>query len=232
MENTNIQQVVLDYLSKVIIESEQDRINICAWIYRKISTEDVDSVELFRFFLENADDVESDDSAKANEVFSEADVKEYRKKYATLTDAVFEKVLAENYSETHFYKKLWESINESVIFDTEKAKIFALYYIWIDVRIPYYQLGDGLSMTNQKFSEITTRIRGDIKKARFILKTNKFDQRTNRSSILLELIEKQSSFEERTVLLAHVISFLKPTISESILRDILHAKGIQEQEAK
>lgn len=229
MENTNMQQVILDYLSKVTNDSEQDRINICAWIYSKITTEDVDSVDLFRFFLENADDIESDASAKANDIFSEADVKEYTKKYGSLTDAVFEKILAENHPETQFYKKLWESINESVIFDTEKARIFALYYIWIDIRIPYYQLGNGMSMTNQKFSEITNSIKGDIKKARFILRTNIFDKRSNRSSILLELIEKQPSVEERTVLLAHIISFSKPTINEALIREIIQAKSIQEQ---
>lgn len=232
MEGFDMQKKILEYLSTVINDSEQDRINICAWVYKTISTSGKNAPELFRFFLEKADDVTSKDIAKAEVLFTEIDVKEYRKKYGSLTDAFFEKLLAENYSEEQFYNKLWQGINETLFFDTEKARIFAFYYIWIDVRIPYYQLDDGLSMTNKRFSEITDAIKGDIKKARFILKTNIYDAKTNRASVLLNLIEEQSSFENRTVLLAHIISFLKPTVKESLLRDIMRAKGIEVQEAK
>lgn len=231
MTGLGYQNSIIEYLSHVTNESEQDKLNICAWVYSRISESGENASAVLKFFFENADNIESDDSWNAEIVFSESDAREYRKKYGALTDAIFEKLIAENLPEEQFYEKLWESINGLALFDTAKIKAFAIYYIWIDVRIPYYQLNEGMHMSNQRFAEITNGIRDDITKARFILRTNKFESRTKRASVLLELLDSHASFEERTVLMAHIISFLKPALNDSILRELLNASGLGQQDA-
>lgn len=51
----------------------------------------------------------------------------------------------------NFYGELWKkAIAKSSILEQQKERIYALYRIWIDGRIPYIQPEDGLKMTNEK----------------------------------------------------------------------------------
>ena len=82
-------------------------------------------------------------------------------------------------------------------------------------------------MSNQNFQNISIKLQEDIQKARFILNTNYYTQRTNRASELLTLLEThQSSKEEQAVLMAQILSF-SSTISSRLLREFV-AKMLDE----
>ena len=217
MESNVVNKEIKEYLSHVKIDSKEERLNLCSWVYKKVK-DSINPEHSFHFFLANVDSIDSDDSMTVVEEYSSADLKALKEEFGNLTDAIFEKILKENLEEDAFYSKLWTSITKNPMLDSEASKVFAIYYILIDARIPYYKLSDGMSMPNPKFAEISKQIEKDIEKARFILRTNRFEQRTNRASVMLELIDSYKDDEKRVVLMAHILSLSsKPTDMSRLL---------------
>lgn len=220
MENNAINLEIKNCLLHVKLDSKEDRINLCAWVYRKIK-DATSPEENFQFFLDNADTIDSDETVEIKKLYSDDDLKRLKEEYASIVNPILNKILKENLQTSEFYKKLWNSLMRNPILDSEESKIFAIYYILIDARIPYFQLSDGMSMSNNKFAELTDLVVKDIEKARFILSTNKFDQRTCRASVLLELLEAHDKLEERVVLMAHILSISSKLINQSRLLELL-----------
>ena len=131
---------------------------------------------------------------------------------AKIVDASFEQILLKNLVENEFYQKLWDFISTSTSLESDDARAFAIFHIWKDYRIPYFQLEDGMYMQNEEFKKCSEELYGKIQKARFILSTQLFKQRTSRASVLLDLINSLKTEKEKTVLLAHILSF--PTQEE------------------
>ena len=158
----------------------------------------------------------------AETIISEETAKILHRQYSEVVDALFEQVLDQNLPEDQFYSKIWKMISESPSFEDNNAKAFALYYIWIDARIPYFQLENGLAMSNNEFRELSESLISSIQKARFIMHTSLFKQRTSRASVLLNLLDNFSDEKERAVLMAHIISFAVPSESHhTALRELL-----------
>lgn len=222
MEKNAINLEIKNYLLHVKLEGKEDRINLCAWVYKKIK-DATSPEENFQFFLDNADAIDSDETEEIKKVYSADDLKRLKEEYASIVNPILDKILKDNLKVSEFYKKLWNSLMQNPILDSEESKIFAIYYILIDARIPYFQLSDGMSMSNNKFAEMTDLLFKDIEKARFILSTNKFEQRTCRASVLLELLEAHDKLEERVVLMAHILSLNSKSINQSKLLELLGA---------
>lgn len=210
------------FLSKVRNKTRNDKLNICASVYKKIAQNPSVSAELLKFFYENADRITSSEQETVEVVISEETSKVLHKQYAEVVDALFEQILAKNLPEDQFYSKIWEMISGSPSFEDDNAKAFALYYIWIDVRIPYFQLENGLTMSDVEFRELSESLLLSIQKARFIMRTTMYKQRTSRASVLLNLLDSFSDEREKVVLMAHIISFTTPGGShQAVLRELL-----------
>jgi len=205
--HTKSEDKIREFLKHARCKSLEETYAVCDWLFRKYISEDDQPELVFRWFLENADTIESDDTESYK---IRIDLKEYIKEYGELVAANLDYLFKENKDPDTFYAKLWKLISENTVFDTVEKKIFAMFSIWIDPRIPYFKLDSiGLKMENVVFAQITSEIRSDIDKARFIMNTDLFEQRTMRASVLLSLLDKYTEEEEkRTVLMAHVLSFL------------------------
>lgn len=199
-----------NYLSQVPHKSKVNKINICAYVYPIISQSD-EPPKVLQYFLMFGEEVRSSEANQICELISETTLNTLKKEFGALVDALLEQALGENLSESDFYSRLWTAISTTPFFDKNNAKIFALYYIWIDVRIPYFQLPDGLAMSNQEFRAISDEIRSSIQKARFALKTTKFKSRTSRSSVLLEIISNQKGDKEKAVLMSYILAYADRT---------------------
>lgn len=214
------------FLSQVRKTEKIDKINICLYLYRLLNRKSFSSANLLRFFYENSDNIKSSEEKVATTEISEEIYKKLHKQYAEVVDALFEQILSKNLPEDQFYSKVWDVIDQSPSFEDEYAKAFALYYIWIDVRIPYFQLDDGLSMPDDEFRTLTESLMPSIQKARFIMCTTLFEQRTSRASVLLDLLNSIPNKKEQVVLMAHILSFSAPdNIRQISLRELLSRLG-------
>ena len=203
---TKSEEKIRECLKHARCKSLEEMYAVCDWLFRNCISKDDQPERVFKWFLENADAIESDDTKSYK---TSIDLEEYIKEYGGLVAACVNPLFKNNENADKFYAKLWKLISENTVFDTVEKKVFAMFSIWIDPRIPYFQLDSlGLEMENETFAQITNEIRSNINKARFIINTNIFKQRTMRASVLLSLLDKYSEEEEkRIVLMAHILSF-------------------------
>lgn len=105
-----------------------------------------------------------------------------------------------------FYKALWDKVISNPIFENTK-----IYYVFFEVisneLIPYFnvKLADGILMEDDIYISVQKKISQDINRILFILALD-FEQKTQEASLILDEILSHDSFEERTVLLARLIS--------------------------
>ncbi len=106
--------------------------------------------------------------------------------YGDIVKSLIKSYSKENYEEKEFYGSLWRIIQESMLFDNEAKKVFALYYILIDNRIPYFKIDESLfyTMSNDRFLYLRKNTTREQQRIRYILKMD-VEQRTERASILL-----------------------------------------------
>ena len=155
-------------------------------------------------FFEISEEIESNNKKHAEKVFSEEEKYQLTLTYGKMIDGALEALLRRGLSKADFYGELWSFINESKMLSDKKLKAFTLYYLWIDVRLPYFELEDGIKMSNEDFIDISKNLTEEIKRIRFILNTPT-DQKTDRASRLVNMIENLVSQEEKTVLMAHIL---------------------------
>jgi len=78
------------------------------------------------------------------------------------------------------------------VFQTDYERAFALYWILIDKRTPYFRLSEGLKMTQEDWDAIGKTLVTEQARVRFILSSiERFDQRSEEADLLLTRIVHQ-----------------------------------------
>jgi len=186
--------------------------------------EEEDKGNALREFLEYSASETDMEIAEIPEYFTHEEIQMFTRNCGQMLRGILRKIIAEKLPKQEFYTKLWEKvIIENGILSEEKEKIFALYFIWKDDRIPYFDVSSGLKMSNEEFNNIRECKEELLKKASFVLSTN-FSQKTQRSSVLLEIIDECENDKERAVILAHSLDVAEKKVAEKILESI--QKGV------
>ncbi len=196
----NIQQNILTILQT----ASGSRVDIAYAIYNQIVCSGNRKAENLAFFLEHSENVESSNETHIEKVYSEEDKYQYIKDYGKVIDGTLEALIKKNYEKEKFYDELWLFIEENPLLDSEKLKAFALYYIWIDARVPYFKLDAGIKMPNDEYIKIRKNMLNDIKKARFILNCPTA-QKTERASRLVKMLDNLSEEKEKAVFMAQIL---------------------------
>lgn len=213
----SIKQNIIDILKK----SSGDKEDIAYLVYNEMELSEDDGAEVLCFFIENSEEIESSEERHVEKIFSEEEKYQYAKTYGKIIDGTLEILLKKGLNKKEFYTELWNFISENPILDGKKLKSFALFYIWIDVRVPYYELEPGTRMGNDEYSAICKGLLDKIKKARFILNIPT-EQRTERASRLVNLLNEVSEEREKVVLMTQILSLNdKSEIISKLLRDKL-----------
>lgn len=194
-----------EYLSKV----KGEIYNICEDFYNRFlyNNENTDNYSENLKLLLNWDFI-SDETYTAN---CETDVNEYQKKLKTIepiVEKVIDNLIAENLTENDFYSKLAQFIKEETLLRLKIEKICALVCLMQSLKIPYYKIDNGLTMSNDEFVEISKKIFTQIRKSIFILAVGS-TQKTEISSRLLHLLEEIHDHKEKVVFLANVIGIFE-----------------------
>lgn len=192
-------------LSTFMAKVSGEKIDIAAKIYFMLIEEE-DASEKLRYFLEKSDEMESSEEEAVEQHFMPRQVGELREKCEEMIKSVVSKLIKENREENEFYKELWEEvIIGNPFLKQEDEKIYALYCIWMDGRIPYFKLESGIRMTNQQFREISITNKAQIKKAFFIVNSD-FSQKTEKCSLLNKILDSCESEDVKAVVLAQILN--------------------------
>ncbi len=197
-----------EQLNEFLANVKGERVDIAASVYFMLAKEE-DAGSKLRYFLENADEIESSESMQVEKYFLPAQIGDLREKCSGLVNETLGKLIKENLDENDFYCRLWEKgIQENTMLEEESQKIFALYYIWRDDRIPYFKLEEGMKMSNEDFREISLSRQEQIEKAIFII-SNEFSQRTEKASLLNHVLEDCETEKEKAVLMAQILNLVE-----------------------
>lgn len=159
----------------------------------------------FKYFLENADYINSSDEKDIEAYFTAQQMQKYSKEYGRLIDGLLNKLTNRHYEKEKFYFELWENINSDLLFDDKDVKIYALGRIWSDSRIPYFCVKDGIKMSNEEFAAILENKKKLLQEVTFILSCQ-YEQKTESSSLLLDVIKRCDNNKEKAVVLAKILN--------------------------
>ena len=184
------------------------KINICYALFKIIEKVKPDQQPaLLRHVAESFDESESSHELKIGDFISDNEKDQLKKKYGDLVDEMLDMLLNENPQEDHFYKSLWEMLHNP-IFGDEKSRIFALYYVLIDRRIPYFHLEAGFKMSNEDWRSTSLRLRRERAKIRFILASH-FSQRSEEGDLILKELDRAQTYEDKISLIGYMLFELR-----------------------
>ncbi len=188
---------------KALINSDYEYdIDALTAIYKCI-LESESQVSSLRYFFEHMNvlgkSVNSDDEESVRQFST------YYEKYNKLINGIIARLVKLNVDEDSFYLKLWNIIENGDLVDNDVTdKIYAWLFVWRNNFIPYFQLANGIKMSNEDYQSISERLFLKISEINFIFNTN-FDQKTEQCSLLLTVLDSCKEPEEKSVLLSQLL---------------------------
>ena len=129
------------------------------------------------------------------------------KKYGNAWGEIIETLLNERLDKEEFYIRLWSSIVSTPLFETEEAKICALYLACMNNCIPYYKLQSEVQINEERYQEYVDELKENIIVRSLVFQPCQYY--TDRSLALLEQIEQCGSKEKQAVLLSQIIKMFE-----------------------
>lgn len=171
----------------------------------------------WKYFFENADDIESSDAKEVDAYFTAQQLQIYEKEYSDLIDGLLNKLVMRGCEKEEFYNELWECIIKSdVICDEKNVKIYAIGRVWSDARIPYFCIKDGIKMSNEEFRDIVEKNKGLLQEVMFILNRHN-EQKTETGSMLVDVLDRCANNKEKAVVMARILDLTERRTFLSIL---------------
>lgn len=192
-------------IADILKKASGERLNLACKIYNVIAACSGHEKEALEYFFSYPENIEPGGKEEAEAEFTAEEKDRYVASYGKLIDGSLEALLRENLPAPEFYGRLWNVIQNNTILVSEKQKAFALYYIWIDARIPYFELEEGLTMSNKEYRDYIMQYEEILKKARFILFTPT-NQKTQRASRVVTLLEEMPDDRAKAVLMAQILN--------------------------
>jgi hypothetical protein len=194
-------------IDRILIRGEAKPINKCYATYEVVERADAElRGKLLEYVGELFELVESTSETRLDEKILDAERDLLRDKYSRLVDTMFEMELAENPAETEFYEWMWGMINNPA-FPDEKARVFAMYWVMVDGRIPYFHLEQGLRMADEDWRATGKALERERNKVRFILYSS-FEQRSEQADLVLKELDALVRLEDRVRLMGYAIYLL------------------------
>ena len=155
-------------------------IDLCYEVVKEMENENFEEqVNSVNYFCETFGTMKSDKTLEISQYISDEMLENLKDLYGKFVDELLETALKKAYNmgmeQEEFYELLWGNVVKSDMFSKIEEKSFALYYIVIDRKIPYFLLEKGMRMDNDTFKKCREKNLEVIKKMRFIL-FNSFNQ--------------------------------------------------------
>lgn len=128
-----------------------------------------------------------------------------------LVNNLISKQIEKRVSEEEFYTELWKRLWDDVVLPNDEDRVTFFQILWVDTRIPYFEIGQGSIIQEDDFQKIEEKITLTLRKGEFIMNTN-FKYKTQRSSLLMDLANGLEDETERVVFWAVLIGRLQSKV--------------------
>ncbi len=126
-----------------------------------------------------------------------------------IIDSMIDTIIHRQPDTETFYRDLWEKVLEKNPFlENDRQKSDALNRILSNNRIPYFQMPEGLKMSEETFKTYLQKAQESINQLSFVLSSH-FSQRTERSSLINHILDNSNSKEEKAVLMAVTLAIVE-----------------------
>lgn len=177
--------------------------------------------EALMYVCENIYKIESDGSIKAKKrnISEEQYIKSLNRIEKKLNQYITE--TAEEYSKNErspidFYSEIWNYIQSSKLCKSKRDRVIAMVLLSKNDNVPYISVGIGTSMEEEEFKSIIDNFDENIiNKIKYILEID-YDQLTQKSSLLLNIISSLNTEKEKIVLLGLILEIYKDGIIDKI----------------
>lgn len=207
---------LMEQLEKFLRTARGNKFDQSAVVYKMIK-EAEEPQELLEYFLDKMCYLESSQEEEVEAFFTAAQIQVLQKEFDILLDGILNKLISKHLDKKAFYCELWKNLESDILFEKEEQKIYALYRIWIDKRIPYFQIEDGIKMSDEEFQKVTKKQNELLHEIVFVMNCS-YIQKTERSGKLLGLLDKCEDNREKSVLLAYILDIAERNVLEAALR--------------
>lgn len=193
-----------DKLSFLMKHAEANA-DLCLAVYQIITTEEVGKqVELFKYFITNIKDVESDENLDLPLMVEIDQIIECSKKgLSDLRDFV-EKLYKDRVSEPEFYDRLWGFIQTKEHFDSEVDRAVAIFNCLRFMNVPYVEIdiNKAMVMEQDEFETYMNSARQSEQYQHIKRITDfSFEQNTQKFSLLLNELDSCKDYKTKVMLL-------------------------------
>lgn len=204
--NTNIDTIKIQ-MNKILSTTDNDGINVCYIVFNLICQSDkTDQPILFEYFCNIYGTIDSNEEKPVPKEITSQELVILKNHLKDFVNGKLQSTINRDLEETLFYKNIWDFITDTINFSNNKEMAFALYWIVIDRKIPYFRLSGTLRMSNEEFSSAQDKLIRSIQKIRYILASD-FDQKTEKAYHLLQELDLYNeSPNHKAVLMARIIS--------------------------
>lgn len=135
-------------------------------------------------------------------ILEEETIRQLEAGSSNMIGGMLDTLIKRRLDEAVFYEELWEKVIEkNPMLETEQERVYALYRIGQDWRMPYYKMDDGLQMSDEMFQTYKERAHEKLNRIHFLMNYG-FSQRTELASLLNQILDSSETKEEKAVLLA------------------------------
>lgn len=229
MTNSTNSLALLEENKQIILREfpkfSNKKINTVFFFYELIkNADDTIAPALFQHFCIVYEDATLSHERDADTIISQEEIKMLEENFDDIIEAKFKTLLKRKYEEKMFYEKLWYfiwksdvlsdieegSISENTDISAEdKVRTYALYEILRDKRIPYFFFPGGLNMSNEDYRAKCDELANTKRKIRFILSAEIFDQKTEKASQLVKIIDELEAYQDKTIAMVFIINELQ-----------------------
>lgn len=192
-----------------IVSHAKADVNLCAVAYQIIKgSEPEDRASILEEFVTGFRTTPTDGSMKLPTVITKMEERELMERYGNYVDQKIEELIEDNLEEHEFYDKLAKFIVSDDMLQDGAAGSIAIFDCVIDKRFPYHRVdvSKALTMDQERYLEII-KIIGENELDQIDSALNyDFEQKTERASVVLSLIEARENYEERVVMMSRVLT--------------------------
>lgn len=209
----------IDWNSKftnIVEQNEQSLYNICKACILYMEKCGEAAEEGFRFFLENIfiPDYDPDNVPEGFFNISSDNLDpDTRDQVRKLESKLVKELILKDVPEEEFYSEIWKRMCDPLLISDNDQKAYFLLRMWLDMRVPYFQLGKGMQMDEDVYSMHARQLELPYKKIWFAMHAD-YPQRTQRASVLIKIVEELPNVEDRVVLCSIVLGYLERKISD------------------
>ena len=192
-------------MNDLLVDKNTDIIEICKTVYAII--DEANMPELMQFFVEK---LYPDLNERMNGLSNEKKeyIQEAFQKYGEIQNNIILALVRKKCTILDFYKEVWGNFIKLPLLDTLEMKGISLLMVCLTPCIPYYAPKNLLSLTEEEYAKYRNQVLDLIVKSKSVI-FQPLEQRSERASALLELLEQCSSKEEKVVLMSYILAIVE-----------------------